>query len=87
MAIKEADSPPPQLALEVAEGTLERLEAPGDIARREAMVARDLVDVVVRVYVDASDRRTKDAALDIFDKTLSSDAYGARRALEAFDRG
>ncbi|HET7054263.1 MAG TPA: hypothetical protein VFI09_10160 [Solirubrobacterales bacterium] len=87
MAIKEADAPPPQLALEVAEKTLERLEAPGDIARREAMVARDLVDVVIRVYVDARERRTKDAALDIFDKTLSSDAYGARRALEAFDRG
>ena len=39
MAIKEADAPPPQLALEVAEKTLERLGAPGDIAGREAMVA------------------------------------------------
>jgi hypothetical protein len=87
LAMKEADAPPPQLALDVAEKALGLLEEPGNITRREALVAGDLVEVVVRVYVDSLDRRTKDAALDLFDKTLSSNAYGARRALEAFDRG
>jgi hypothetical protein len=86
-AVKESVAPPPRLALDVAEKALTLLEDPGSIARRGAMVAADIVDVVVRVYVDALDRATKDAALDVFDKTLASNAYGAVRALEAFDRG
>jgi hypothetical protein len=87
LAVKESVAPPPRLALDVAEKALTLLEEPGNITRRGAMVAADIVDVVVRVYVDALDRATKDAALDVFDKTLASNAYGAVRALEAFDRG
>jgi hypothetical protein len=86
LAVEGATAPPPQLTLRGARAVLDVLEEPADVRRREAMIASEIVSMVLRAYVDAGDVATKNEALDLFDAALRSNAYGARRALEDFDR-
>lgn len=86
-AIEEAGSVPPSLAMEVVEAVLARLSEPADQRTRDAMIAGEVNGVLMAIYANAPDSELKNQALDLFDRALEQNSYGANRELAKYDRG
>lgn len=74
------------LALEVVEAVLARLREPADERTRDAMIAGEVNGVLMNIYTDARDPELKNQALDLFDRALETNSYGANRELAKYDR-
>lgn len=86
-AIEEDNLVPPELAMEVVEAVLARLSEPSDERTRDAMIAGEVNGVLMAIYASAPDSELKDQALDLFDRALEQNSYGANRELAKYDRG
>lgn len=86
-AIEEDDLVPPKLAMEVVEAVLARLSEPADERTRDAMIAGEVNGVLMAIYASAPDSELKNQALDLFDRALEQNSYGANRELAKYDRG
>jgi hypothetical protein len=75
------------LALEIVEAVLARLREPADERTRDAMIAGEVNGVLMSIYTDARDAELKNQALDLFDRALETNSYGANRELAKYDRG
>jgi hypothetical protein len=86
-AIEGDQLPPVELAMEVVEAVLAVLRTPADMRTRDALVAGEINGLLMKIYTDAPTVGLKNQALDLFDKALEANTFGAYRELEKFDRG
>jgi hypothetical protein len=86
-AIEGDQLPPVELAMEVVEAVLAVLRTPADMRTRDALVAGEINGLLMKIYTDAPTVALKNQALDLFDKALEANTFGAYRELEKFDRG
>jgi hypothetical protein len=77
----------PDLALDACERVLGEFGSEiSDIRTAAASHANSVSQILVRAYADGADQATKDRALDLIDRSLELNMYGAYRALEEHDR-
>jgi len=85
-ALQDAPAAPVDLSVLACQRVLDML-ASGTEIRRGGAVAHEVSEVLIRAYVDAADAMEKNAALDVIDRALALNAYGAQQALREHDRG
>jgi hypothetical protein len=86
-ALVETTAPVPELALDVCERVLDLLGADAaDIRTRAAHEADQVSQILLRAYSDASDIPVKTRALNLIDRSLQLNIYGADKALSEHDR-
>jgi hypothetical protein len=85
-ALEDAAAVPAALSLKACERVLDMLISPDAEIRRAGQVAREVSDVLIRAYVDSADDVERGRALDVIDRSLELNAYGAQRALSEYDR-
>jgi hypothetical protein len=77
----------PTLALDACDRVLAGFGAEAsDIRMAAARQADQVSQIVVRAYADSPDRPTKERALDLIDRSLELNIYGAHQALVDHDR-
>lgn len=86
LAMHDEIIPDTHLALDAAEAVIATIEAPSDPSRRDGMTARWANEVLMKIYTDAAEADLKNRTLDLFDQSLRSGSYGARRELDKHDR-
>jgi hypothetical protein len=86
-SIQEEELVSPELAMEVVEAVLATLSEPDDARTRDAMIAGEVNGVLMTIYGSARDDRLRNNALDLFDRALEQNSYGANRELARYDRG
>lgn len=86
-ALVDTTAQVPALALESCDRMLRIFGTDaGDIRTRAAYLADRVSQVLVRAYADSSDRPLKERALDLIDRSLELNLYGAYKALAEHDR-
>jgi hypothetical protein len=83
-ALKETTAALPELTHQTCEATLAAFET--NRGGRMSHQAGEAIDLVLRAYADADDRATKDRALDLVDRALLLDIFGANKMLTEHDR-
>lgn len=86
-SIQEEELVSPELAMEVVEAVLATLSEPDDQRTRDAMIAGEVNGVLMTIYGSARDDGLRNKALDLFDRALEQNSYGANRELARYDRG
>jgi hypothetical protein len=79
LALEDAAAVPSALSLKACERVLDMLISPDAEIRRAGQVAREVSDVLIRAYVDSADDVERGRALDVIDRSLELNAYGAQR--------
>lgn len=86
-ALEDAATAPAALVLKACKRVLDMLASPDADIRRRGQVAREVSEVLTRAYSDAAGDEERERALDVIDRSLELNAYGAQRALSEYDRG
>jgi len=86
-AIDGDEEPPVGLSMDAVEAVLERLSAPEDPRTRDALIAAEVNEVLMKLYTDARSESLKNRALDVLDRAIEANSYGANRELGKYDRG
>jgi hypothetical protein len=86
-ALTETTSSVPEISLNACERFLELLGGQAkDIRTRAAHHADQVSQILVRAYADSRDRALKERTLDLIDRSLELNIYGAVKALSEHDR-
>jgi hypothetical protein len=86
-ALENASTAPVALSVATSRRMLDLLEAPSDVTRRDARIAHEVSELLIRAYVDASDHAVKNEVLDVIEQGLALNVYGAHQVLLEHDRG
>jgi hypothetical protein len=86
-ALEDAPTAPVKLSLATSRRMLDLLEAPSDITRRDARIAHEVSELLIRAYVDAPNLAVKNEVLDVIERGLALNVYGAYQVLVEHDRG
>lgn len=85
-AIEFANSPPPDLVLDVCEAVMGGMSSRGAVHDRDGFRAHEISEQLVRAYADARDDATRTRALDLIDEALRRNLMGTDQALSEHDR-